>query len=327
MTSLRVLSRAEVIRALPMPAAIEAVKSAYAAVSAGQAAMPLRSHLSAAQDGLVLTMPAYLAPQRALAIKVVSIYPHNPERGLPRIHALVTVLDAETGQPVAVLDGGALTAIRTGAASGAATDVLARPEARTLAVIGCGVQARRQLEAVCAVRPIESILIYDINRAAAEQFAAEMAETTSARIAVSDSADAAVSVADVVCAATTSQQPVFSGAVLKPGTHINGVGSFTPDMREVDTLTLQRSLIVVDSREAIMNEAGELIHALKSGAIASEAVQTELGEIINGDKPGRTRADQITFFKSVGLAAQDAAAAALVLRAAEQHGLGTQVDW
>lgn len=327
MTILRVLSRADVIRALPMPAAIEAVKSAYAIVSAGQADMPIRAPLRAAQDGLVFTMSAYLAPQKALAIKVVSIFPHNSERGLPLIHALVMVLDAETGQPVAVLDGGALTAIRTGAASGAATDVLARPDARTLAVIGCGVQARKQLEAVCAVRPIESVLAYDINRAAAEQFAAEMAQTTSARITVSDSADAAVSAADVVCAATTSQQPVFSGAALKPGTHINGVGSFTPDMREVDTLTLQRALIVVDSHEAALSEAGELIHALKSGILPPEAVQTEMGEIINGDKPGRTRADQITFFKSVGLAAQDAAAAALVLRSAEQHGLGTQVDW
>lgn len=328
MSKLRILSRADVLRALPMRAAIDAVKSAYAAASTGRAEMPLRSHMRGAEDGLVLTMPAYLAPQGALAIKIVSVYPRNPARDLPRIHALVTVLDAATGQPLAVLEGAALTAIRTGAASGAATDILARPEAHRLAIIGCGRQGRTQLEAVCAVRSIESVWIYDADRAQAERFAAEMAASViPARITIATSSDEAVHAADIVCAATTSEQPVFNGSALRPGTHVNGIGSFTPAMREVDPHTLQRASIVVDSREAALSEAGELIHALESGAIAPDAVQTELGEILAGLKPGRTHAEQITFFKSVGIAVQDAAAAAVALRAAEQHGLGTLVDW
>ncbi len=327
-----ILRATDVPRALPMAEAIEAVKRAYQALSGGQAEMPLRLSLPVKpHDGVSLFMPAYVytPEEEALAVKVVSVFPRNVGRGLPLIHAAVLVLEANTGRPLALLEGGTLTAIRTGAASGAATDVLARPDSRVLAVFGAGAQGRTQIEAVCTVRPIERVWLFDLDRARAEALAAEVAGQgpVPQDVRVAASPREAVAEADVICTATTSRQPVFADEDLKPGVHINGIGAYTPEMAEVPPETVARALVVVDSRQAALAEAGDLIQPLKAGRITEAHIHAELGEILLGRKPGRTSPEQITFFKSVGVAVQDALAARAALRNALEEGLGQRVSW
>lgn len=319
---LRLFSAADVVKALPMAQAIAGVKRAYVQLSAGRADVPLRTPLAISEQDTTLVMPAYLPDSRALALKVVSVFGSNPPRGLPLIHAVVLALDADTGRPLALIEGGSLTAIRTGAASGAATDVLALPDAAVAAIFGSGVQARTQLEAICTVRPIEQVRVYSL--VGAEQFAADMAGKgpVPADLRIVNSPAAAVRNADVICAATTSRTPVFDGRDLKPGAHVNAIGAFTPEMQEIDVETVRRALVVVDSREAALAEAGDLIIPLNSGDIGLDHIHAELGEIIAGTRPGRTSRDQITFFKSVGLAVQDTAAAQIILTNGPAQGLG-----
>ncbi len=324
-----ILNADEVRAALPMDQTIRAMKRAYAAVSASAAQMPLRSRIGVAQhQGVSLFMPAYLPPeQEALVVKAVSVYAANPARGLPVIHAAVLVLEPETGRPAALLEGAALTAIRTGAGSGAATDLLARPDARVAAILGAGAQARTQLEAVCTVRPIDEVRVYAPTQAHVEALIDEMAGRgpIPVKIRPAGSPGEAVRGAQIVCAATSSRTPVFDDRDLAPGTHINGIGSFTPEMQEIPVETVRRARVVVDSRAAALEEAGELIQPIQAGQISKDHVHAELGEIILGLRPGRGSEDQITFFKSVGVAAQDAAAAALALRNASQLNLGQRV--
>ncbi|NPA07332.1 MAG: ornithine cyclodeaminase family protein [Chloroflexi bacterium] len=331
MSTLWILGREDVRAALPMRDAIDAMKRAYAAYSSGQAQVPLRTRVDVpAHQGLALFMPAYVAgEEEALALKAVTVYNQNPARGLPLIHAGVLVLEPQTGQVRGLLEGGTLTAIRTGAASGAATDVLARPDSRVLAVFGAGTQARSQIEAVCTVRPIERVWIYDVNRGRAEALARDIAGQgpVPRDVRVAESPQQAVAEADVICTATTSSTPVFRDQDLKPGVHINGIGAYTPEMAEVPPETVQRALVVVDAYESAWAEAGDLIQPLQQGLITKDHVYAELGEIILGRKPGRTSPEQITFFKSVGLAVQDAVAAAVALRRAAELGLGQRVAW
>ncbi len=326
-----VLSKEEVRQALPMREAIDAVKEAYRALSAGRAEVPLRLSLPVApHDGVSLFMPAFVGgDEEALAVKVVSVFPHNPERGMPTIYAAVLVLEPDTGRPVALLEGGTLTALRTGAASGAATDVLARRDSRVLAVFGAGTQGRTQAEAVCTVRPIERVWVYDISRERAEAFAAEMAGfgPIPQDVRVAETPREAVREADVICTATISAKPVFDDADLKPGVHINGIGAYTPQMAEVPPETVARALVVVDSREAALAEAGDLIQPIEAGIITPEHIHAELGEILLGRKEGRTAADQITFFKSVGVAVQDAMASLAAVRNAKAQNLGRTIEF
>jgi ornithine cyclodeaminase len=327
--NLRILTAVEVKQALPMSEAITAMKSAYAQLSTGQAVMPLRAHMNIApHQGTTLVMPAYLPQDDALAVKVVSVFPQNAARGKRVIYGLVVVLDAETGRPCALLEGAALTAIRTGAGSGAATDLLAQPDAAVVAILGSGVQARTQLEAVCTVRAIQEVRIYSPNQARAEAFAQEMAGVgpIPGNVRVVRGAGTAVHNADIICTATTSRTPVFDGRTLKPGAHINAVGSFLPTMQEIDAVTVQQSLVVVDSREAALAEAGDLLIPIQQGSITADHIQVELGEIVLGLKHGRTHPQQITLFKSVGTAVQDAAAGRIALMNAERLGLGTAVN-
>lgn len=327
---LRVLSQNDVRRAVSMAQAIEIVKGAFAQLSAGQAVVPIRTQLQVARhEGITLFMPAYLQESDDLGVKIVSVFPRNLERGLPTIQALVAVLDAETGRPAAVMDGTYLTALRTGAASGAATDLLARTDARVAAVFGAGAQGRTQLEAVCQVRDIEKAWVYDINREAAEKYVAEMRErggrVPKDIVAVSSPAEA-VREADVICTATTSRTPVFADADLKAGVHINAIGAFTPEMQEVPEDTIQRARLVVDSREACWAEAGDLIIPRHKGLISENDIHAELGEIVAGVKRGRQSDEEITFFKSVGNAVQDVSVARKILEEAGRLGLGLEVE-
>lgn len=318
---MRILTAQDVRTALPMTDAIEAMRTAFVALSTGKATVPLRSALPT-PDGVTLLMPAYLGGEPVSVVKLVSVYPGNPARGIPTISAVVMVFNAETGEAIAMLDGASLTAIRTGAASGLATDLLARDDAMTLGVIGSGPQARTQIEAVCAVRPIAQIRIYSLSNAQA--LVDDLRAKSTAVVTLAASPAEAVRGADVVCTATNSKTDVFDDSDLAPGVHINGVGSFTPQMREIPQATVARAKVVGDHRESIWAEAGELIAARDAGLIAD--VYAELGEVAAGLKPGRERADEVTFFKSVGNAVQDAAAAARVLAQASAYGLGRVVD-
>jgi len=326
-TSLLFLSAADVRQALSMPAAIAAVTDAFRRLSAGEALAPPRLHLALPpRDRTVLVMPAWLSGSDTLSVKVIALYGDNPSRGIPMVHALVLVLDAETGRPRAVMDGGTLTALRTGAASGAATALLARSEADTVAVIGAGRQGRAQLEAVCAVRSIRRATVFDPNGDAASVFAAETSAALGIPVTAARSADEAVAAAGIVCTATPSATPVFDDAAVRSGTHINAVGAYTPDRREIPGATVARARLAVDSRVACLAEAGDLLLPLDEGLIGSPDTWAELGEIAACSRPGRQSADELTLFKSVGLAVQDAAAAAGALQAAESLGLGTRIE-
>jgi ornithine cyclodeaminase len=316
---IRILTSDDVKAALPMPKAIEIMKHAFGQLSAGKATVPLRSKISS-DKGDTLLMPAYLHGSQDLGIKIVSIYKDNPSKDIPTVTAIVIVLDPQTGQPRALIEGDSLTAIRTGATGGLASELLARRNAKTVALFGAGVQARAQLQGVITVRSITRINLLDLSLSASQKLADEIAtwEQAPAVNLVSNSKEA-IQDADIIITATTSSKPVFDGHGLKAGTHITGVGSYTPQMREVDETTVQRARIVVDSRQACLAEAGDLI-------IPKATVDAELGEIINGIKPGRHSDEEITFFKTVGVAVADAAAAAAILSEAETNGLGKVIE-
>lgn len=327
-----VLTASDVRRTLPMKETITAMKLAYAALSDGRAQVPLRARLPVSpHQGVSLFMPAFVQDEEgeSLAVKVVSIFPKNEHRDLPIIHAAVLVLEANTGRVMALLEGGTLTAIRTGAASGAATDVLARPDAEVAAIFGAGVQGRTQLEAVCAVRPIQTVWVLDPSSERVEAFIRDLAGKSSipSDLRAASTPAEAVREADVICTATTSSTPVLDDLDLKPGVHINGIGSYTPEMQEIPAKTIARALVVVDSRSAVLTEAGDLIQPIRQGIITESHIHAELGEIILGRKPGRTDEAQITCFKSVGVAVQDANAARLALQNALKMGLGQRVTW
>jgi len=312
----------DIRRALPMREAIEAMRAAFIAFSEGRAHIPQRLSISIPeQEGITLVMPGYVPPD-ALGLKVVSVFPRNPARGLPTLSALVVMLDPETGAPAALLDGAFLTAWRTGAASGLATDLLARPDAESLALIGAGAQARTQLRAVAAVRSLRRVRVDSRTPARAQALIEEMRgqEGIPEDIAVAPTPEAAVAEADIVCTATNSSVPVFDGRALQPGTHINAIGSFTLEMRELDEETFRRAArVVVDSRAAALAEAGEVVWAIRQG-ILREADLVELGEIAAGRRPGRERPEEITLFKSVGLAVQDLVAAQRVWQRIRAQG-------
>jgi len=320
------LSAADLRTALPMAAAIAAMKAAFAELSTGRAVVPLRVPLPvAAAEGLSLFMPAYL-PSLGLGAKIVSVFPRNPALGRPMINGLVILLDPATGEPAALCDGTFLTAWRTGAGAGAATDLLARPDARVGAVIGCGAQARTQALAIDTVRALDLIHVYAPTAAHVARFVAEVQPELKARLVAAPSADAAVAEADIICAATTASRPVFDGRRLKPGAHVNGVGNYTLAMQEVDAVTVARASIFVDARAGALAEAGDLVIPMQAG-LTDPAAWTELGEVVAGLRPGRQSPAELTFFKSVGNAVQDVAAAAVALQAARRLGLGQTVEF
>lgn len=330
MGKIRVLSAADLQQALPMADAIAGMKKGYQLHSTGQVDSPLRGRVAVSkQEGVMLSMPGYIASEDELAIKLVTVFPKNVKRSLPVVNAAVVVLDGHTGQTKALIEGGALTAIRTGAGAGAATDLLARSDAEVVGVLGSGVQARSGLEAICTVRSIKEVRVYSPNANHAKTFAEEMAGRGPIpnQIKVVSTPGAAVREADIVHAATTSTTPVFDGRDLKKGVHVNGVGSYTPDMQEIDAETVCRSLIVVDSVDSVLAEAGDLIIPIANEMITEDDIYAELGEIIDGQYEGRIHDNQITFFKSVGIAVQDLVAAQIALANAERDALGQLVDF
>ncbi|MDR5694233.1 MAG: ornithine cyclodeaminase family protein [Armatimonadota bacterium] len=326
---MRILTAAEVRQALPMGEAIAAVREAAIELSQGTANVPVRLHLPIPpQEGIALYMPAYLEGAPALGMKAVSVFPRNPEQGFPTIHAVVLLQDVSTGRPLALLEGAYLTALRTGAISGLATDLMARKDARVVALFGAGAQARTQLEAVATVRSIQEVRIVSRRPERTRLFAQEMAQQaflTGVDVRVAYSPHDAVEGADIIITATTSPLPLFDGKMVKPGAHINAIGAFTPTTREVDSFLVKRARVVVDSRSGCLAEAGDLLIPIQEGVITAEHIVGELGEVALGKIRGREHADEITLFKSVGNAAFDVAVAMAVLAKAEQLGLGLQV--
>lgn len=330
MGAIRILSAKDVRQALPMQDAIEGMKKAYQLHTTGGVQSPLRGRLTVDKlDAVSLSMPAYAAADDALSIKLVNVFPRNAGFGIPVVNAAVLVLNGRTGQTMALLEGNTLTAIRTGAGAGAATDILARPDAKIVAMLGSGVQARAGLEAVCTIRQIKEVRVFSPNPQNANKFAKEMAGhgPIPDHISVVSSPGEAVREADIVYAATTSKTPVFDGRDLKRGAHVNGVGSFTPEMQEVDEETIIRSLIVVDAVDSALEEAGDLIIPMQREWMTEDDIYAELGEIIDGQLEGRIHDDQITYFKSVGIAVQDLVAAQIALKNAAAHNLGQVVDF
>src|SRR5437764_3134692 len=322
---MRVVSAADVTRLLPMADAIPLMAHAFRLFSAGTGAYPLRTHLSLHDpSGDALVMPAYDGTA-GLGVKLVTVHPHNPDHGYPAVRALSLLVRAGDGEPLMVCDGAALTAIRTGAASGVATQVLALPAARRGALFGAGAQAETQLLAMLSARPLESVAVVARRPEHARAFCRRLGTTVVARLEAAASADEAVRDADVIVTATSSYEPVFDGRLARPGAHINAVGAYRADMRELDPHVIARARVYVDSREAALAEAGDLLMPLRAGSIDEAHVRGELGEVLLSRVPGRERAEDITVFKSVGLAVQDLVAAMEIYRRARQHDVGTDV--
>ena len=321
-----ILKRQDVEAVLRMSDCIDVLGKAFAELSSGTAVLPLRIGITA-PEGLSLYMPAYLQGMNALACKVVSVYKKNPEKhGLPTTIGKVLLQDPETGDVLCIMDGGYLTAMRTGAVSGLATKLLARKDpGQAAAIFGAGVQARMQLWAVCEAREISRAMVYDLRPEAAADFAQTMGDKLGLPVSVARSTDEMLE-ADILCTASSSPTPVFDGAKVKPGTHVNGIGSHSPNARELDSTIVARSLLVADSREACLSEAGDVMLPISEGVITAEHIHAELGEIVTGQRPARTSPEQITLFKSVGLAIQDAATALLVYQKARAAGLGVEVE-
>lgn len=324
------LSGSDVQKALSMKDAIELVERGFVEFGAGGVDMPQRAVIFVPQnDGLAGFMPAFIRGMGALSIKIVTAFKNNPKRGMPTIFGTVTLLDPETGVPLSIMDGGYLTAVRTGAASGVATKYLAKQDARVATIFGAGVQGRTQLEAICTVRGITQVRVCDTDRAAAGRFAREMGGRgrIPVNVEVVNSPKEALAGADIVATATTSPSPIFDGDDLSAGVHINGVGSHAPKARELDTRTVVRSKIVCDSVAACLVEAGDLLIPIEEGALNKSDIPGGLAEVIRGQLPGRQSNEEITLFKSVGLAFQDAATALETYRKARAMGLGTEFQF
>jgi len=316
-------------QALTMMECIDGMKQGFKAVSDGSAIIPLRSNIPVDKhQGISLFMPAYIAESdnASLAVKIVSVFNQNPAKGLPLIHAAVLVLDDETGQIKALIEGGSLTAIRTGAASGAATDLLANRQAKVLALFGAGIQAATQMEAVCSVRNIQEIRVYAPNEDRLQLFVdTHRGQGATLRNMVKcSSPNEALAGADIICTATTSAEPVFNDSNLKAGAHINAVGSFSPEMTEIPFSTLSRARVFVDSKEAAALESGEISQGIANNALQKEDI-LELGQALANEKLGRQSSTEITLFKSVGNAVQDAIAGKIALQNARNLGLGTEI--
>lgn len=327
MQKVRIVSAPDLERLVPMRDAIEAVRSGFLSLASGRARVPLRVQLET-PSGVMLWMPAAVEGH-GFGVKSVAVFPENPSRGLPTIHAAFLLQDLDTGRPVGLVEGACLTALRTGAATGLATELLARKDARIVALLGCGAQAGRQLEAVCVVRDVTQVRVYSPTPGRREAFAAwarEQPWVRGASVFAAPSPSAAVRGADVVVTATTSRTPVFSADDLSPGAHVNAIGAFTPQMREVPPDVVRSARVVVDSLEAARAEAGDLILAEQEGAFQWERA-VELGRLAADPSLGRRSPDEITLFKSVGLAVQDVVVAALALHRAKEQGVGAEVPW
>jgi len=323
------LNRPEVESLLDLDRLIEALAPAMAELSAGRVSMPARVvTLVGEYGGLLAAMPAYLPSARSLSTKLVSVFPGNVARGLASHQAVILVFDAETGSPCALMDGTSITAVRTAAGSALSAQLLARADADILVILGTGVQARAHARAITRVRKIREIRVVGRDPQKTTILAAEIVGEQGIHTAVYCDGQQAVGGAGIVCATTHAAEPVVKGAWLEPGTHVTSVG-LHPEGCEVDAEAVQRALVVVETRAAALapgpSGANDLKWPIRDGLITEEHIHAEIGELVSGAKPGRTSPEQITLYKSVGVAVQDAVAARLVLEAAQKQGVGREV--
>jgi ornithine cyclodeaminase/alanine dehydrogenase-like protein (mu-crystallin family) len=321
MTELLVLSHDDVRRLLPMDECIELMEAALSDLARGRAWQPLRFVIRPPEEKTLMgLMPAHRSePRRAYGLKAICIFPENPARGLDAHQGGVLLCDGETGQLRALLDASAVTAVRTAAVSAVATRALAREDARELAILGAGVQARSHLEALPHVRTFEKVRIWSRTPEHAQAVAAE----TKLPVEVAESAETAVTGADVVVTTTSSREPVVERSWLAPGAHVNAVGSSIPTARELDTETMAEAALFCDARESLVNEAGDYLMA----GLGEESIRAELGEVLTGSAGGRRDAQELTVFKSLGLGVEDLAAAEHVYERARAEGVGSSVPF
>ncbi|MFQ6080569.1 MAG: ornithine cyclodeaminase family protein [Candidatus Bathyarchaeia archaeon] len=321
-----ILTRMDLEKVLAMGEVMEVVEGAFAQLAKGTVKMPLRTIIGIDKHkGFVFYMPAYLEGSDALAVKIVSLYEENLEKyRLPTIFATIQLNDPKTGMPLALMEGGYITAMRTGAASGVATKYLARRNSRVVGIVGAGIQARAQLWAVREARDVEKVFVYDAVAGRARGYAEEMSERLGVNIIPVSSVEKAVREADILVTATTAKEPVLNGNWLQPGTHINAIGWMGRDARELDSNTVKSARLIVDSKEAVLAESGDILIPIKEGIITKDHIYAELGEIVIGRKAGRVSDNEITLWKSVGLAIQDAVTAKLAYQKAQEMNVGRE---
>jgi len=322
------VNEAGVRRLLPMDACVPLMRQALTALARGDAVLPLRSLVRLPDgSGLLGMMPGYLGEPRSFGIKVVSVMPGNHGTPYDSHQGVVLLFGLSHGELLAIIDATAITALRTAAASAAATDVLARPDAGDLALIGSGAQARSHLAAMHTVRPLRRVRVWSRSRLSAERFARDEAGSAGVPIEVAASGEDAVRDADLVCTTTASRGPVLRGAWLTPGAHVNAVGACFPAARELDTEAVRRSRFYTDCRESCLNEAGDFLIAREEGAVTEAHLLGELGELFLGKVPGRVSRDDVTVYESLGIAVEDLAAAHEIHRSAVESGDGTWLEW
>jgi ornithine cyclodeaminase/alanine dehydrogenase-like protein (mu-crystallin family) len=322
-TDVLLVSQEEVGKLLPMADCIGAMERALAALARGEAQLPLRSILWLPEKvGALGLMPAHLAPDKVLGVKAVTFFHGNEGTELDTHQGAVLLFEAERGSLLAIIDATSVTAIRTAAASGVATKLLAREDAGDLALVGSGVQARTHLEAMLAVRRLRRVRVASLSVERAKRFAEGQGKRHGIVIEVAPTVREAVEGADIVCTVTSAREPVVEGAWISPGAHVNAVGSSVPFARELDTAAVVKSRLYVDRRESTLNEAGDFLMPKNEGAIGDDHIVGEIGEILIGQAAGRRSPEEITLFKSLGLAIEDVAAARHIYEEARRTGTG-----
>jgi ornithine cyclodeaminase len=324
---LRVISARDVRELLPFGEGVAAIEQAMRRVSAGDVLMPLRQSMPLpAGAGRLAWMPGYLGDPECFGIKLLSLFPGNPQVGLSSHVGLYVLYESAHGRPVAIMEASALTAIRTAAASVVATRVLARPESRTLAVIGTGEEARSHIDAFQAVRPFQHVIVWGRNPAAARELAEYALAAGCAHVEIAESVAAAAAVADVICTVTGSPTALLCGRDVRKGTHLCLVGASVPTSREVDDDLVAQSRYFVDYRGSALAQAGELLDAIEAGRVTPDHILGEIGDVLEGTVAGRLAPDDITVYKSLGVAAQDLVSALVVYRHALQRGRGMAAE-
>ncbi len=324
------LSRSDVQKLLPMAKAIDVVEGAFSELANGTAEMPPRTvMIDPDVGGWIAYMPSYLKSGGALGVKAVTVYKANPDKfNLPTTLGTILVQDQNTGQVVAAMDGGYLTAVRTGAVSGVATRHLARNDSRIGGILGTGVQARAQVIAMCEAASLDEVLMFSVDpEERRNAFAEDLNDATGVSMRVVSSTEEVLANSDVVALATTAANPIVKAEWWKEGAHINAIGSHAPGVRELDTETIVKSKVVCDQKESCLAEAGDIQIPIEEGAYSPDSIHGDLGAVVNGSIKGRENDSEITLFKSVGLAIQDISCAALVYQQAVEQGVGTEFEF
>ena len=326
------LNKKDIQRIFTMQDAVEADKQAFRIYSEGGSVVPLRVNIGAPNyEGQTLFMPGYVEKLNSMGVKIVSVFPHNIKKGIPSVPATMALIDGTSGEVCCILDGTYLTQLRTGAAAGAATDLLAREDAQIGALIGTGGQAITQLEAMLTVRKLKEVRISGTNLERTQSFVVRMREKFTnfgTLLRAVETSQEAIANADIITAVTTSRQPVFDGRLVKAGAHINGVGSYLPTMQELDEIILQRAdKIFFDSEEAVLAESGDFIIPLTKGTITPNKFTGEIGKVISNNLPGRETPEEITLFKTVGIAVQDVVTAHQIYQRALQQEIGQKFSF